>query len=409
VGVLTVGVVPSQRRWRQELSTHVRDHVADIEVRVLRDPDRIFDDGALDVVVVDDTSTFLSAPLLHRARRLGVRLVGVFDPVEGEGQGRSYLAGLGVEAVVPATMPADEILDVVRSLRLPMPESPDMADLAVRAGLTPDPMTGFGVVTAVGGPPGAGTTEVAIGLAQRLAHRRLRVVLVDCNEADSGLGVRLGLAPDGGVVAAAEAVRLDERPVEACFARRLDGRRLPFEVISGVADVKAWPQLREGDIGALFEALRMHCDEVVIDTSPHCEEMGHGLAERWAATRAGLRAADRLIGVCPATATGVTGFVRWLGLVADAGLHQDRVLIAVNRVRRRQQARVGEIEAGLRNHLGAEWLAAIRWLAEDDAVADAAWSGGLVRASRWGRAVDEIAGIVAASRPTAAEATRARA
>jgi Mrp family chromosome partitioning ATPase len=108
----------------------------------------------------------------------------------------------------------------------------------VRAGLTPDPLTGFGVVTAVGGPPGAGTTEVAIGLAQRLAHRRLRVVLVDCNEADAGLGVRLGLAPDGGVVAAAEAVRLDERPVEACFARRLDGRPLPFEVISGMADVK---------------------------------------------------------------------------------------------------------------------------------------------------------------------------
>lgn len=195
MGQLTVGVVPSQRRWRQELSTHVRDHVADIEVRVLRDPDQIFDEGALDVVVVDDTSTFLSAPLLHRARRLGVRLVGVFDPAEGEGQGRSYLANLGVEAVVPASMPVDEMLDVVRNLKPPYPDSPDMADLAARAGLNGATIGGFGAVTAVGGPSGAGKTEVAIGLAQRLAHRRQRVVLVDCSEAGAGLASRRGLAP----------------------------------------------------------------------------------------------------------------------------------------------------------------------------------------------------------------------
>lgn len=69
----------------------------------------------------------------------GVRLVGIFDPAEGEGQGRSYLAGLGVEAVVPASMPVDEILDVVRSLHPPHPDSADMADLAARAASTAPP------------------------------------------------------------------------------------------------------------------------------------------------------------------------------------------------------------------------------------------------------------------------------
>ena len=58
-----VGVAPSGRLWRGGLQRHVRDHETDIIVRVVRDLDGARHDE-LDVLVVDDDTSYLSLPLV---------------------------------------------------------------------------------------------------------------------------------------------------------------------------------------------------------------------------------------------------------------------------------------------------------------------------------------------------------
>ena len=56
---ITIGIVASSREWRTVLQAHVRDHVAGIRVQILREP-RLALELDLDVVIIDDTSSFLT-------------------------------------------------------------------------------------------------------------------------------------------------------------------------------------------------------------------------------------------------------------------------------------------------------------------------------------------------------------
>ena len=68
--VRTVGLVASHRSWRSEFARYVQDHITGLRVRVLRDPRAI--DETIDVVIIDDSSTFLNRESLRQLHDAGV-------------------------------------------------------------------------------------------------------------------------------------------------------------------------------------------------------------------------------------------------------------------------------------------------------------------------------------------------
>ena len=77
-----VGVVYSSRDWRKALQLHVRNHVRGTRILVVRD-ERMAVEEPLDVLIVDDETSFLTGDLVELLRAKGVRLVGVHDPHDG--------------------------------------------------------------------------------------------------------------------------------------------------------------------------------------------------------------------------------------------------------------------------------------------------------------------------------------
>jgi len=397
--LVVVGVVSTPRPWRHALSSHVRDHVGGMQVRVLRDHSPALEEK-LHVVVIDDVSTLLSPAWLARTRQAGVRILGVYDPTRVEGRGEESLLELGVDRTVAAEAPIEELVASIEALSADRPVDPVFAELAARALAPPSkPRVGTGTVTAVGGPAGAGSTELAVCLSARLAARGRRVVLVEANEARPDLACRLQLATTPNVVDAL-AASPDGTPLEAAFAPSLRGGRPPFDVVVGLVRTDQWHHLRGVDIDRCLERLRATHDDVVVDLGAHAEAPARGLPERWPATRSGLRSADRLVGVCPAT--GPAGLAKFLGWLADAtgpGCHTGkRVLVAVNRVPRRHPTWRGDVETMLRDSVVEDRLAGLRWLPEDGRVADATRDTVPVRRGRWSQVVDGIAESVSGAR-----------
>ena len=175
---LIIGVVATPRQWRGELQSHVRNHVSGVRLTVLREARAAFEEE-MDVVVVDDVASVLNRLNLKRLRERGVRVVGVYDPEEDEGAGRRFLEDLGVDLAVTADASAEELLEGIASLGPAIPafdaaeiegflaELPQAADgaalLEPAAPLVPESRSNLIVV---GGAPGAGATEVAIGLGR---------------------------------------------------------------------------------------------------------------------------------------------------------------------------------------------------------------------------------------------------
>ena len=395
VSSLVVGVAATPRPWRQDLATYARDHVADLVVRTIRDPERVFDEH-LHAVLVDDVSTLLTRPWLARARAAGLRLVGVYDPTGLSGRGERYLRDLGVDRTIPATATPEEMVTALLQLAETLDDDQLAADLAARAGLLDEPAAPHGSITAIGGPGGAGSTEVAICLADRLQARARSTVLVEANEDKPCLVRRMGLSPSPHLLHALRAAHLGEPPISECFASRefAAGRPVAFSVIAGIPKPADWPLVRRADVAQLLDALRDTFDEIVVDVAGHCDELGHGMPERWAASRGALQAADRLIGVCPATGpAGVTAFLDWLAEVG--ALRPPPALVAVNRMPRGRPARRQDLDGVLRTHLPPAWMADLRWLPQDPALADAAWEGRLAGKCPFALAVDGIASLMA--------------
>ena len=113
--VRTVGLVASHRAWRTEFARYVQDHITGLRVRVLRDPRAI--DDTIDVVVIDDSSTFLNRESLRQLREAGVQVIGIYDPNERQGQGAAHLNRLGVHDLRDnARLAGDQVTVVQQAL-----------------------------------------------------------------------------------------------------------------------------------------------------------------------------------------------------------------------------------------------------------------------------------------------------
>lgn len=403
---LTVGVAFTPREWRAALQRHVRDHVAGVALRVIRDARTALEEE-IDVLVVDDEAPFLSPLLLSSLRERSIPVIGLYDPDDIDSAGEGILERLGVDTVLAVDVGPDELLAAVRDV---VSKDDDLAPRfeEVIAGLDlVDPAANAAAparLVSVGGPPGAGATEVAVALAQ-MTGASSRTLLVDVDEVSPGVARRLHRALYPHLLTALDGLRggaLDELPadggdfLDAALARPLDSAPdLPFDVLAGIADPRDWPLVRAEDVEALLGLLARRWSTVVINLGPHLEDLSR-FVDRYGASRAALARSDHLIGVCEATPRGVLRFLDWL---VDAGpLVGDRPLdVVVNRSPRGGFGRA-EVADALYEHAGPR-LASLTFSPEDRRVSKAAWDGRLVPPSRFLRAVAEVAGHLGGTQP----------
>lgn len=389
---ITIGIVASAREWRSVLQAHVRDHVAGVRVQILREP-RMALELNLDVVVIDDVSSFLTRDKVVRLREKGTRVVGIYDPEGNEGLGISFLENLGVDLSLPSNISPEEMINAVSQLQ-PRENYGHTFDhvvadfttgATVRVGETQSSLV------AVSGPSGTGSTEIAIALADVLVARREATLLLDCDEVGPSVARRLGFHLHPNVLSAIDAVSNVTRPLTEMVGRPSDraASAVNFDVIPGIANAEDWAQLRSMDLEDLFAAARKSWRYIVCNTGPFAEDLsGYGI-ERFGATRSTLEAADVIIGVMSPTPTGYMRFLDWMASIRTLGADR-AVFIVVNRAPKSSYIR-GEIENQLSRDIDARFIAGLFFVSEDERVAKAEWEGQRVSKGPFLSGVAEIA------------------
>lgn len=315
---LTVGLALSSRPWRGALQRHCRDHVADVSVTLVRDA-RDALEAQLDVVIVDDDTSWLSAPFVSRAREAKVALIGFYDPLESDGHGQRHLQQLGIDSTVSASLATEDIVDLVRKLR---PDAAMLDAFDEIAELDGDRVApAERQILAVGGPAGAGATEVSIACAASLAkQQRIRPVLIDVDETHPTIARRLGLGIHPHVITAVESLRgerlridLDNNEsLEDCLAQPAVAEgALPFDVIAGLASRDDWTLLRSDDLDLLVTELSARWPAVIVRLGPQLEDLSRNV-DRFGNSRTIAARATSILGVCDGSSTGILRFVDWL-------------------------------------------------------------------------------------------------
>ena len=395
---LTIGVAFTPREWRAALHRHVRDHVKGVALRVVRDG-RMALEEHFDVLVIDDEAPFLSPMLLASLRERAIPVIGLYDPDDVEGASEGLLERLGVETLLPVDVESDELVDAVRAAAsshdfLAPRFEEVIAGLDLGDGAEETPRGGR--IVAVGGPAGAGATEIAVAVAQVLGGR-LRTILVDIDEVAPGVARRLQRALYPHLLTALDGLRgagLDETPldgdfIDASLARPLDSAPdLPFDVLAGMADPRDWPLVRAEDVEALLGLLARRWPLVTINLGPHLEDLSR-FVDRYGPSRAALMGSGQVVGVCEASPRGVLRFLDWL-VEASPLIGERPVDVVVNRAPRGGFGQA-EVAEALFEHAGPR-IASLSFVPEDRHVAKAAWDGRLVPQSRFLRAV---AGVTA--------------
>jgi hypothetical protein len=298
-----VGAVLSAGEWWRRLHAHAADH-SDVEVVVVRDAHAVVESG-LQLVCTDDTVLWFTKAMVSQAEAAGITVVGVRRSASLE-DSDAHLVGLGIVHRVSDSVPPAAMLEMLARLR-PRDAFQEIVSQweAPQAGEA-------GTQIVVGGPPGAGAREVAIGVAADLAEQA-STVLVDCNESSPGVARRLGLHLQPHVLDAVDKAtaggdvrRMAARPVESLRTA------LPaFDVIAGLPAASEWQRLPPATVDVLVVACRAAWRYTVMTTSPIVEDL-HRWVDRYGLSRHLVATAPMVIGVCEATPRGVLRFVDWL-------------------------------------------------------------------------------------------------
>jgi MinD-like ATPase involved in chromosome partitioning or flagellar assembly len=329
----------------------------------------------------------LDRDALTRLAVAGVAVVGLVVP--GDEQAERRLRQLGVQHVLPADAPAEEVSAVVvAAVGAADVVGHDYADpravLPAPVDGTPEletPLTGSGRVIAVWGPTGApGRTSVAVGLTTELAALGHSTLLVDADVYGGVVAQLLGLLDEAPGIAAACRLANNgslDLPGLAELAVRV---RPGLRVLTGIARAERWPELRPSALEAVLGFARSLAGYVVIDCGfglERDEELSYDTVapRRNGATLASLDAADIVVAVASADPVGLQRYVRALAELADAVPGCSPVTV-VNRVR---AAVVGggepqaEISAALSRYAG---VTDVRFVPMDLDAYDAAMASG---------------------------------
>jgi Mrp family chromosome partitioning ATPase len=276
-----------------------------------------------------DSAIVLSAGLPRLTHDVVARIVegrvgGIVGLAESDGD-RDRLGRWGVGTVVLAST---EATGTIRDLRAALDDRGPGPDAEVGVWPTgvwsgteppPDPA---GRLLAVWGPMGApGRTTVAIGVAEALAERGLRVLLVDADTYAPSVAMALGLVEDasGLIVAGRHAEGATLRGatlLSLCHSVRRD-----WYVLGGMGRPDRWADLRPAALDRIWVAAREEFDVTVVDVG-FCLESDEGGAwstRRNAATLSALGVADDVLAVADASPLGAARLVgAWPSLASVA-------------------------------------------------------------------------------------------
>jgi hypothetical protein len=161
-----------------------------------------------------------------------------------------------------------------------------------------------------------------------------------------------------------------------------------FWLLPGLADATAWTELRGGELVAVLDQLTSRCERVVVQVGSSVEDLaGLGGPDRYGLSRAALARADAVVGVAPATPTGLARFLRWLGdvrLVAvDAPLYV--VVTDAPAARDRRAQVLDRLDA-----YGVD-AASVVLTSSEPRLEAAAWNGRLLRRGQFRSAIADLA------------------
>jgi MinD-like ATPase involved in chromosome partitioning or flagellar assembly len=372
-----IALVFSADPWVEALHRHCSDHGGARLRQLLVDPELALDEEYT-TLVTGHRWPALTPALVDELHRHGRTVLGVWDRAEPES--RALLVAVGVDGLVASDAAPREIVDAIAALPRANEPRPASIDGPVEA------RGGRRVV--VGGPTGAGSTEIAIGVAHALHELGRRTVLVDVDDAAPGVAPRLGLALEPNICTAVDAVEYRTGSLADAVTRRTD-----FDVVSGFPAPSGWTRFRPPEVLRVVHALARDYEAIVLDVAaPVRHERATGDAAPHAAlARAVMDDADTLVGVASANPVGVGRFVAWLADVMpfarEADLH-----VVVNRAPSSAYRR-GEIRSEI---LACVHPRTFAFVPADRRVDDAAWSGAVARKGPFARALREVtAGLVA--------------
>jgi len=366
-----IALVFSAEPWVETLHRHCSDHGGARVRQLLVDPVLALDEQ-YSTLVTGHRWSALTPALVADLHAHGRSVLGVWDRTEPES--RALLAAVGVDGLVASDASPQEIVDAIATL----PQPDDSAPAAVDGPGTR--RRGRHVV--IGGPAGAGSTEIAIGLSRLLGQRGVRPVLVDADDVAPGLAPRLALALEPNLLTAVDAVEFHAGGLSAAVAN-LDS----FDVVAGVPTAPGRNRLRTPEVLRVVRTLGLEYEIVVIDiAAPAPADPSVGERSKQSLASAVIADADVLVGVAAPTPLGIARFVAWLADVlpyaTDAQLH-----VVVNRASP-SAFRRGEMQATIFETVRPESLT---FLPADRRVEDAAWSGSVVPRGGFMRALDDLA------------------
>ena len=378
-----LALAASPRDWARRLHRHVTDHGGALVRRTVLHPHDTLAE-AYDVLVADDTTSFLTRNLVEQLRAQGRRILGVFDP--DDPRGKQDLIDLGVDDVIERGAEAHEFVQAVTALVAHDTATNDPPLVRADGPVTAD--AGEGGTRAVhvavaGAGGGVGATEVALALSCAAADRGRRVVLVDADDAGPSLAQRLGASPYPNLRSAVDAVEHHAGDL----ARALVPVRHGAVLLPGLASSQDWVHLRPAEVLAVVARLRSLADVVVTDVGDGIEDLSAwGGPARHGVGRALIGAADHVAVVAAGSPVGVARLLAWC---ADARtlLGERKLSVVVNRAPRGAFAR-RQLEAEIAAALGP---VACALAPVDPRLEQAAWSGEAVTAGPFLRAAAGVA------------------
>jgi len=365
-----VALVFTPEPWVEELHRHLTDHGGARVRQVVVEPGVALEES-YEVLVVSHRWPALTHGFVADLHATGRAVLGVYD--REEPAGRDHLEAVEVDHVVTSDAGTGEFVDAL--LRLRTGRAPRVDGYAV-------PATRAGRVIAVGGPAGAGRTEVAIEAA-----RQLHAPLVDADDVAPSVANRLGLPIEPNLRTAIDAVEHGRGTLEQCVTY---GGATGLRVVAGLPNPRGWSQVRPGEVLRVIARVGAGCPAVVVDGVGALEDVGAPARGRNASARALLVEADVVVAVCDASPVGVARLLSW---VADARvLDADvEIVVAVNRAPQARFRR-GELFEEISRTLARTEVVFVPY---DRKVVDAAWNGTVVARGRFTRAVGEVARLAA--------------
>ena len=385
---VVVGVAKVRARWFSEVAGWSSAGLAPIEfVKCISASDaaqRLVERSDVAAVLLDERAPGPILELVERARRLGVALVVIAEPATAP-----RWREIDGAAVLPTSFGLSDLNDALRRIavrrvdpsassqgrptqptqsaaRTPRPDAgrtggiaasdhsgrsqqrvADAPGLASGAGRVPDAARAWsGQVIAVTGGAGAGTSTVAMAIAQGIAAqpgneastvladfalegslsmyhdvRDVIPALPECVEA-------LRAGPDGGAHLASLLFEIDERG---------------YSLLLGARRARDWLGLDDEPLGRTIDLLRSLFRTAVIDIDPPLALRGAAsspeLDRLFAGTRLTLHAADTVVVVGDPSLKSSHETVQIIRRVVEAGVDPDDVLLVINRAPRSPRAR----------------------------------------------------------------------